>query len=127
MSTLPVWSGNEKVGHLQSTGQGVRFAYAADWLSAAEGFSISTLLRRREAPHDGLDLLSWCSTSCRKAALRSERMVSKLIDELPRHPLGYGRKGVRMSLAGVQPKLGLAGEADALQLPVGDQPSTFIL
>jgi serine/threonine-protein kinase HipA len=173
MSTLTVWSGPKKVGHLESSDQGVSFSYEAGWLAAPEGFSISTLLRRREEPHSGPELLSWLlnllpegnaavtigrasgtspqdvlgllqkigrdtagalrfatrapkQSGARPHAL-SERTIVTLIDELPRRPLGFGRKGVRMSLAGVQPKLGLAGESTALQLPVGDQPSTFIL
>lgn len=57
----------------------------------------------------------------------TERRIAGLIEGLPQRPLGFGRRGVRLSLPGVQPKLGLAGRSDALELPVGDRPSTFIL
>jgi serine/threonine-protein kinase HipA len=57
----------------------------------------------------------------------TDREIEGLIEQLPQRPLGFGRKGVRLSLAGVQPKLGLAGRSHALELPIGDRPSTFIL
>lgn len=57
----------------------------------------------------------------------TDRQIAGFIEGLPQRPLNFGKKGVRLSLPGVQPKLGLAGRSNALELPVGDRPSTFIL
>ena len=173
MNELSVWSGRLRVGRLQMSGDGLNFAYDADWLADPTAFSVSTRLRRRVEPYDGPDLSSWLlnllpegeaattigratgtavddvlglfseigrdtAGALRFAARRSpvtraraqqltDREIEGLIEQLPQRPLGFGNRGVRLSLAGVQPKLGLAGRSHALELPIGNRPSTFIL
>jgi serine/threonine-protein kinase HipA len=173
MNELSVWSERLRVGRLRMSGDGLTFAYDADWLADPGAFSLSTRLRRRADPYDGPDLSSWLlnllpegeaaatigratgtavgdvlglfseigrdtAGALRFAARRSsvtrararqltDREIEVLIEQLPQRPLGFGRKGVRLSLAGVQPKLGLAGRSHALELPIGDRPSTYIL
>jgi serine/threonine-protein kinase HipA len=58
----------------------------------------------------------------------SEADLEKLVDELPRRPLGTGTVKTRLSLAGVQRKTGLIRAASgAWGLPTQDAPSTHLL
>lgn len=50
-----------------------------------------------------------------------------IITELPRRPLLAGEKGIRLSLAGAQPKLPVVVRRDRIALPLNDTPSTHIL
>jgi len=60
--------------------------------------------------------------------LRDEELEAEIV-ALPYAPLGVRREGeVRLSLAGVQPKLGLVRDADGrLGLPLNGHPTTHIL
>ena len=51
----------------------------------------------------------------------------KLLDDLPRRPLLAGEKGLRLSLAGVQPKVPVVLVENAVALPAPGQPTTHIL
>jgi serine/threonine-protein kinase HipA len=65
----------------------------------------------------------------RVRSLTEDELV-RLIDELPRNPLGVsaGKKGVRLSLGGLQHKLVLcADQRDGLAQPLEGTPSTHIL
>ena len=58
----------------------------------------------------------------------SEGELENVIAELPRRPLMAGREGLRLSLAGAQPKLPvLIRDGDAVALPLGNTPSTHII
>jgi serine/threonine-protein kinase HipA len=50
-----------------------------------------------------------------------------IVAELPRRPLMAGREGLRLSLAGSQPKLPVLIRDSAVALPLGGTPSTHIL
>jgi serine/threonine-protein kinase HipA len=52
--------------------------------------------------------------------------LERILKQLPDKPLLTG-EGVRLSLAGAQDKLALAGEAGAYSLPAADEPTTQIL
>lgn len=56
----------------------------------------------------------------------SEEALAKLLDELPRRPFLVGDEGIRMSLAGAQPKLPVILVDGAPALPVPGQPTTHI-
>ena len=51
----------------------------------------------------------------------------RLLDDLPRRPLLAGEQGLRLSLAGVQPKIPVVLVGDAIALPTPGQPTTHIL
>ena len=105
---------------------------AAATISRATGIAVADLLGLLgEIGRDTAGALRFAARrpSATRAAARilTDREIEAMIDQLPQRPLGFGQKGVRLSLAGVQPKLGLAGRPHALELPIGDRPSTFIL
>ena len=53
--------------------------------------------------------------------------LSELLDALPRRPLLAGEEGLRLSLAGAQPKLPVVLVDDKIALPAPGQPTTHIL
>lgn len=57
----------------------------------------------------------------------SERELRDIILELPRRPLMAGTEGLRLSLAGSQPKLPVIIRGSAIALPLGNTPSTHII
>jgi len=58
----------------------------------------------------------------------SESELENIIAELPRRPLMAGSEGLRLSLAGAQPKLPvLIRDGAAVALPLGSTPSTHII
>ena len=50
-----------------------------------------------------------------------------ILDRLPRRPLLAGEAGIRLSLAGTQPKLPVVVDGDAIALPAPGQPTTHII
>lgn len=61
------------------------------------------------------------------ASALSEADLAKLLTELPRRPFLMGEEGIRMSLAGAQPKLPVILVDGAPALPVPGQPTTHII
>lgn len=57
----------------------------------------------------------------------SEAELERILFELPRRPLLAGEGGVRLSLAGAQPKLPVVQVDGGLALPLWGQPTTHIL
>ncbi len=57
----------------------------------------------------------------------SGKELEDIIGELPRRPLMAGREGLRLSLAGSQPKLPVLIRNDTLAVPLGNTPSTHII
>jgi serine/threonine-protein kinase HipA len=57
----------------------------------------------------------------------SERELEDIVTELPRRPLMAGSKGLRLSLAGSQPKLPVLIRETTIALPLGNTPSTHII
>ena len=57
----------------------------------------------------------------------SAHELAGILKELPRRPLLAGETGIRLSLAGVQDKIAVRLEGDAISLPLGGAPSTHIL
>ena len=57
----------------------------------------------------------------------SGKELEDIIGELPRRPLMAGREGLRLSLAGSQPKLPVLIRNDTLAIPLGNTPSTHII
>lgn len=57
----------------------------------------------------------------------AESAVAALLQELPRRPLLAGDHGIRLSLAGAQPKVPVVLVDDAIALPAPGQPTTHIL
>lgn len=53
--------------------------------------------------------------------------VLELLDALPKRPLLAGEEGLRLSLAGAQPKLPVVLVEDKIALPAPGQPTTYIL
>lgn len=51
----------------------------------------------------------------------------RLLDDLPRRPFLAGERGLRLSLAGVQPKIPVVLVGNAIALPAPGQPTTHIL
>lgn len=62
-----------------------------------------------------------------RARTLSEPELAEIVAELPRRPLMAGREGLRLSLAGAQPKLPVLFRDGAFALPLGNTPSTHIL
>lgn len=56
-----------------------------------------------------------------------EHELARLLDILPQRPLLIGEDGIRMSLAGAQPKLPVVMAGDRIALPAPGQPTTHIL
>src|SRR5262249_2636041 len=56
-----------------------------------------------------------------------EKTVSELLDSLPKRPLLVGEDGLRLSLAGAQPKLPVVLVQGQIALPAPGQPTTHIL
>lgn len=56
-----------------------------------------------------------------------EAELADILDRLPRRPLLAGEAGLRLSLAGAQPKLPVVVEEGALALPAPGQPTTHIV
>jgi serine/threonine-protein kinase HipA len=60
--------------------------------------------------------------------IANEKMLEKILTELPSKPFLVGEDGVSMSLAGVQTKLGVAIDARGrVCVPINGAPSTWIL
>ncbi len=57
----------------------------------------------------------------------SEKELEDIVEELPRRPLMAGREGLRLSLAGSQPKLPVLVRNATIALPLGNTPSTHII
>jgi serine/threonine-protein kinase HipA len=57
----------------------------------------------------------------------SEKELRNIVAELPRRPLMAGRDGLRLSLAGAQPKLPVLIRDADIALPLGNTPSTHII
>lgn len=57
----------------------------------------------------------------------AEDALAKLLDELPRRPFLVGEEGIRMSLAGAQPKLPVVLVDGAPALPPPGRPTTHII
>ena len=57
----------------------------------------------------------------------SEKELEDIVAELPRRPLMAGREGLRLSLAGSQPKLPVLIRDGVVALPLGNTPSTHII
>ncbi|MGE4291423.1 MAG: type II toxin-antitoxin system HipA family toxin [Desulfovibrio sp.] len=55
------------------------------------------------------------------------KLLSLLIQEIPRRPLLAGEEGMRLSLAGAQPKLPVVKDGNSWLLPLNGAPSTHIL
>lgn len=53
--------------------------------------------------------------------------LASILREVPRRPLMAGEEGVRLSLAGAQPKLAVRIEGEQAFLPLGNTPSTHII
>lgn len=53
--------------------------------------------------------------------------LADILDRLPRRPLLAGEAGIRLSLAGAQPKLPVVVVGDAIALPAPGQPTTHII
>lgn len=62
-----------------------------------------------------------------RARLLSEGELRQTLDILPRRPLLAGEEGLRLSLAGAQPKLPVLLTAEGVALPAPGQPTTHIL
>lgn len=56
-----------------------------------------------------------------------EQELAAIVAELPRRPLLAGREGLRLSLAGSQPKLPVLVRDGTVALPLGNTPSTHII
>lgn len=56
-----------------------------------------------------------------------EKELEDIVAELPRRPLMAGREGLRLSLAGSQPKLPVLIRDAVIALPLGNTPSTHIV
>lgn len=60
--------------------------------------------------------------------VRSEKILERILNELPAKPFLAGDEGVSMSLAGMQTKLGVILDGDGrISIPVEGAPSTYIL
>ncbi len=56
-----------------------------------------------------------------------EKALAEILQTLPRRPLLAGEKGVRLSLAGAQPKLPVVVDGGEIALPAPGQPTTHII
>ena len=54
-------------------------------------------------------------------------LFARILREIPLRPLMAGEEGVRLSLAGAQPKLAVRMEGEKAFLPLGSTPSTHII
>jgi serine/threonine-protein kinase HipA len=66
-------------------------------------------------------------TGAKRTRKLSAKELERVIAELPRRPLLAGERGVRLSLAGAQPKLPVVLHDSAIGLPLGNTPSTHII
>ena len=62
-----------------------------------------------------------------KALVQNEAALAAILDKLPRRPLLAGEEGIRLSLAGAQPKVPVVLLDGAVALPALGQPTTHII
>ena len=67
------------------------------------------------------------STSLEPPKRLDDAALLELLDQLPLRPFLVGEKGLRLSLAGAQPKVPVVLVEDAVALPAPGQPTTHIL
>lgn len=73
------------------------------------------------------DQLPPVAGATRTASVLTDDEVVDLLDTLPKRPLLAGEKGLRLSLAGAQPKLPIVLVDNRVALPASGQPTTHIL
>jgi serine/threonine-protein kinase HipA len=94
---LPVHYENHLVGHMQESGVGLSFAYAAEWLTASETFPISLTMPLRAGPYPSEVATPWFANLLPEDRIleqigrllgRSQADVYGLLEEIGRETAG---------------------------------------